>query len=103
MSEDLSGTKIYMSDEDADAAALMDTVAAATKAGFVNQSNDEGHVLCMKPDSMELVDVFPDGSWEYQDVDDKGSIVEMSGASAVMLAYYLSSDENKKMFEKHAS
>jgi hypothetical protein len=95
--------KIYNSVEDANADALVDSVAAATKAGFTLQATDNGHVLCQKPDSYELVDVFPDGSWEYQNIGDDGKAIEMSGPSAVLLALYLHSDENKAMFKKYES
>lgn len=81
---------VFDSVEDANAAAVMDTVSAATKEGFTNQLVDEGHVLCAKPETMELVDVFPDGSWEYQNVDEDGKAIEMSGINAAILALYLS-------------
>jgi hypothetical protein len=92
---------VFGSVDEANAAAVMDTVNAATKAGLTSQLVDDGHVLCAKPDSMELVDVFPDGSWEYQDVNDDGTMETMSGPSAVMLALYLSGD-NKKLFAEQA-
>lgn len=94
---------IYTSEEDANADSVMDTISAASKAGFTDQVNDEGHVLCQKPDTMELVDIFPDGSWEYQNVGEDGKMQEMSGTNAMMLAMYLASDENKKMFEEYAT
>lgn len=93
---------IFNSVEDANAAALMDTTDAATKAGFTDQMVDEGHVFCAKPESMELVDVFPDGSWEYQNVDEDGKAITMSGTNAAILALYLVSDENKKLFAEEA-
>lgn len=96
------GPKVYQSVEDADADSVMDTVTAATNAGFTLQVVDEGHVLCQKPDTMELVDVFPDGSWEYQDVKEDGTMREMSGPNALLLSLYLASDENKDKFEEHA-
>lgn len=91
--------KVFNSIEDANAAALMDTVDAATKAGLTNQVVDEGHVLCQKPDSLELVDVFPDGSWEYQNAGEDGEMETMSGSNAVMLALYMHGD-NKAEFAK---
>ncbi len=50
---------------------------------------------------MILVDVFPDGSWEYQDVDEDGKAVTMSGSNAAMLALYLS-PEHKAAFAEQA-
>lgn len=91
---------IFQSPEDAAAAAVMDTVAAATKAGLTQQVVDEGHVLCQRPESMELVDVYPDGSWEYQNALENGEMQTMSGINAALLAMYLASDENKALFEK---
>lgn len=91
----------FESVEDANMAAVMDTVSAATKAGFSNQAVDEGHVLCQKPDTWELVDVYPDGSWEYQDIDDEGKVEEMSGTNAALLALYLS-PEHKAAFSEEA-
>ena len=81
---------VFESVDDANSAALMNTVSVATKAGFTDQLVDEGHVLCAKPDSLELIDVFPDGSWEYQNIDDDGKAETMSNTSAVMLTLYLS-------------
>jgi hypothetical protein len=92
--------QLYQSAEDLNSEAVMETVLAATKAGLIQQVVDEGHVFCARPDSMELVDVFPDGSWEYQNALEDGDMVTMSGANAMLLAMYLSSDENKALFEK---
>jgi hypothetical protein len=89
---------VFNSVEDATMAAIMDTVSVATKAGLTSQVVDDGHTLCAKPDTMELVDVFPDGSWEYQNVPANGKVESMSGTSAVMLSLYLHGD-NKKLFE----
>ena len=90
---------LFASAEDAYAAAVMDTISAARKAGFTHQVNDDGHVLCAMPDTARLIDVFPDGSWEYQDVLDDGEMDTMSGDSALMLALYLHGD-NAAMFKK---
>lgn len=92
---------VFNSVEEANAAAVMDTVSAATKAGLTSQLVDEGHILCAKPDTMELVDIFPDGSWEYQNVLDSGKAESMTGPSAVMLSLYLNGN-NKKLFEEEA-
>jgi diaminopimelate epimerase len=91
--------KIFRSHEDAIASAMQDTLRAAIKAGFTEHADDEGHVLCLVPDTNRLVDVFPDGSWEFQDVNDDGSMETMSGNSAVMLALYLHGD-NAKIFKE---
>lgn len=89
---------IFNSPEDANAAAVMDSVAAAFNAGLTNKVTDEGHVLCARPDSMELVDIFPDGSWEYQNVSEEGKTESMSGTTAALLSLYLNG--NKELFEK---
>jgi hypothetical protein len=91
--------KIFSSIEDAKASAMHDTFGAAIKAGFTNYTNDEGHVLCAVPETNRLVDIFPDGSWEFQDVNEDGSMETMSGTSAVMLALYLHGD-NAKIFKE---
>jgi len=91
--------RVSNSIEEARAADQADTVKVATDAGFTEQVEDEGHVLCQKPDTMELVDVYPDGSWEYQNARDDGSMQEMSGSYSNLLAMYLASDENKQLFE----
>lgn len=89
---------LYTSEEDANAAAVMETVGAAFNAGFTEKIVDEGHVFCSKPKTMELVDVFPDGSWEYQNVNKEGKVEEMSGTTAALLALYLG--DHKKMFQE---
>jgi hypothetical protein len=91
--------KIFRSHEDAKASAMQDTLRAAIKAGFTEHTDDERHVLCLFPDTNRLVDVFPDGSWEFQDVNNDGSMETMSGPSAVMLALYLHGD-NAKIFKE---
>jgi hypothetical protein len=90
--------KIFSSIEDAKASAMQDTLGAAIKAGFTEHTDDEGHVLCLVPETNRLVDIFPDGSWEFQDVNDDGTMETMSGDSAVMLALYLHGD-NAKIFK----
>lgn len=90
---------LFASVEDADSSAVMDTISAARKAGFTQQVNDDGHVLCAVPDTARLIDVFPDGSWEYQDVLEDGEMETMSGDSALMLALYLHGD-NAAIFHK---
>ena len=90
--------KIFGSLEESLAASFANTLAAATKGGLTDQVPDADHMLCGKPDSMELVDVFPDGSWEYQDAKDDGDMVTMSGKDAALLAMYLYSPENKALF-----
>lgn len=92
---------VFTSVEDANLAAVMDTISAATKEGFTEQMVDEGHVLCAKPETFELVDVFPDGSWEYQNIDDDGKAEIMSGTNAALLALYLS-PEHKAAFTEEA-
>jgi hypothetical protein len=93
--------EISQSAEELNDSRVMDTLSAATKAGFTQQVNDEdGHVLCAVPDTMKLVDIFPNGSWEFQDVDEDGEMKTMSGDSAVMLALYLHGD-NAKIFEEN--
>jgi len=92
---------IYRSEQDLIDDEFMETIAAATKAGFTDQmTDDNGHVLCQKPDTMELVDIFPNGGWEYQNARENEPMQEMSGANAALLALYLASDENKKLFEE---
>lgn len=93
-------TKVFKSVEDANAAAMMDTTAAATKAGLTEQLVDDGHIICQKPGTMELVDVFPDGTWEYQNVNEDGEAESMSGNSAALLALYLASSANKEKFQE---
>lgn len=83
--------EVFDSVDDANIAAVMATSDAATKAGFTQQEVDEGHILCAKDGTMELVDIFPDGSWEYQNVTEDGAVETMSGASASLLALYLAS------------
>jgi len=94
-----SSMKLYKSVEAANNGAVMNTIKAATKAGLTKQVVDDGHILCSKPDTMELVNIFPDGSWEYQNVKTDGKMQTMSGANASLLALYLHSDENKAIFE----
>lgn len=94
---------IFDSVEDANIASVMDTTSAATKEGFTDQIVDEGHILCAKPDTAELVDIFPDGSWEYQNINVDGLMEEMSGQNAALLAMYLVSEENKKLFAEEES
>lgn len=83
--------------EAATTAGTMNTIDAATKGGFTEQTVDDGHVLCAKPDTSELVDIFPDGSWEYQAIKEDGEMDTMSGQTATLLALYLHGD-NKAIF-----
>lgn len=100
--EDVAQSAVFGSVGQADEAAMMDTLTAARKGGLTDQVPDESHILCQRPDSYELVDIFPDGSWEYQDVLEDGSMRTMSGLNAALLAMYLHSEENKLLFEKIA-
>lgn len=100
---DESTAKVFRSEADATAALQADSIEAAKMFGLTDVSNQpDGHVYCQKPDSMELVDIYPNGSWEYQDVLPNGDMRTMSGPGAAMLGYYLKSDENKKLFEDAA-
>jgi hypothetical protein len=91
--------KLYQSEEHARIEAVMNSVEAATKAGFTTQVEDDGHVLCGKPDTNELVDIFPNGSWEWQNANEETmKMEEMSGTCAALLQMFLHSDENKKIF-----
>ena len=92
--------QIFNSSEDAYLSDVMDSVHAATKAGFTKQAVDSVHVFCQKPDTIELVDIFPDGSWSYQNPTNKKT-ESMTGDSAAILAIYLhtiAEDAMKKNF-----
>lgn len=91
---------VFDSAEDANAAAVMDTVSVAKKNGLTEQMVDDGHVFCAKPETMVLVDVFPDGSWEYQDVDEDGKSITMSGTNAALLVLYLSPEHQAAFAEQ---
>ena len=91
--------EMFNSIEDANAASVMNTLSAANKAGFTEQVNDEGHVLCSVPGTTRLIDIHPDGSWEYQEVKDDGEMETMEGDSAAVLAVYLHGEASGEQAE----
>lgn len=91
----------YPSVEDLNTARMMNSIAAAKHYGLTSSVAVDGHVYMSRPDSMELVDIFPDGSWEYQDVKEDKTMRTMSGPNASMLSMYLQSDENKAIMEEN--
>lgn len=92
--------EIFEDVESATSAEILNTIDAATKGGFTEHVNDDdGHTLCSKPDTSELVDIFPDGSWEYQAIKEDGEMDAMSGQTATLLALYLHGD-NKAIFSE---
>jgi hypothetical protein len=78
-----------------------DTIRAATTNGLTNVvEDDDGHTLCGN-DEGEIVDVAPDGSWEYMGIREDKTMRTMAGPSAALLAGYLQSEENKVAMEEH--
>ena len=91
----------YRTVESARVEDFTNTIQAATNAGLTLQAEDEGHVLCGSTHSNELVDVYPNGSWEWQNIDEDGKAITMTGTNAALLQMFLASDENKAMFFAH--
>lgn len=91
-----------MTEDQINAKLAADTIRAATLNGLTKVvPDDDGHTLCGNEETGEIVDVFPDGSWEYMGIRDDKTVREMAGPSAIMLAGYLQSEENKLMMEAH--
>jgi hypothetical protein len=90
-----------MTEDEINAKLAADTIRAATNNGLTKVvPDDDGHTLCGN-DEGEIVDVFPDGSWEYMGIREDKTMRTMSGPSAVLLAGYLQSEENKQAMEAH--
>jgi hypothetical protein len=96
MNDEVTG-KLYHSVEEYNEDMQYNTIHAARHNGFdMTQDGDNGHVLCGKHATAELVDVFPDGSWEYQNREDD-EVDRMTGVSSVMLHYFLN---NKELYKE---
>lgn len=91
-----------MTEDQINARLAADTIRAATLNGLTKVvPDDDGHTLCGNEETGEIVDVFPDGSWEYMGIREDKTMRTMAGPSAILLAGYLQSEENKVAMEEH--
>jgi hypothetical protein len=65
-----------------------ETIETAKAYGFDTLQADGDTILCGKPGTATLVQVFPNGSWEYRDVSEDE--IRETDSSAATLGVWLS-------------
>jgi hypothetical protein len=81
--------KLFTSTDAMNKAALGETIRVAKAFGFDTTQEENGSTLCGKAGTATLVEVFPDGSWEYRDAAGDEEEIE-TGPSAAILGVWLS-------------
>jgi hypothetical protein len=83
--------QLFHSTEELNHHRVENTIHVARMNGFDTiQKEEDGHTLCGKHGTEELVDVYPDGSWEFEHSYDEreGGASAPSGTSATFLGIY---------------
>lgn len=75
--------ELYHNEDDYNAAHKKKTLAIATTNGYdVEQESGEGKTMCGKHGSSEIIEVYPDGSWEVLGE-------KISGQNSIFLKIFL--------------
>ena len=89
--------QLFKSQDDLHASDVANAVRTAHVGGFnTTKTTDNGHTLCGKHATSEVIDIFPDGSWEYKNGADASK--DISGETPAMLKIFLSSDKSRQMY-----
>lgn len=81
--------KLFLSSEEREAYGQRETVTVAWRNGFDTETkNDDGSVVCGKHSTAEVVEVYPNGNWEYRNTEDDDNVVKATGLTAALLGMF---------------
>jgi len=90
--------KLYHSEEDLQQTVKAETLSVARQNGFdTTQEAEHGHTLCGNHGAEEIIDVYPDGTWEIK----KHEIVG-DGYTALRIYFKLGAEEYSKAWKEAA-
>jgi len=88
VTDEEDGVRLFASVEAANKAILDQTVNMAVRKGFSTVQAEGTGFLCGRPGTGQLVEVYPDGTWEYRDASED-EIKTESGRNAQTLGWFL--------------
>lgn len=88
VTEEEDGVRLFSSVEALNKELMDQSVNMAVRHGFGTVQAEGDGFLCGRPGTGQLVEVYPDGTWEYRDASGE-EVIKDSGRTAQTLGWFL--------------